>query len=466
MKKLFLLVAFAFISWSAGAQTQLWSMTPFGGVNNLGTIFKINPDGSGYTNVYSFDTVSGYYPCGSLLYANNGKLYGMNLMGTVFSFNPSSNVYSILLTSVYFVNNSPYNTYIGRSPNGDLIQAANGKLYGLTSSGGYYDQGEIFYYDFNTSTDSTLYSFDGLGAYSPLGSLVEASNGKLYGISFTHSGIFEFDPALDSLIFHQSGTGLGTGNLIQATNGLLYGMAFGGGNGFIYNFNTVSNIVTPLYSFDSINGKSPQGSLIQATDGKLYGLTMYGGVYNDGVIFQFDISSNTIHKLYDFNYLDGAYPGGSLFQASNGKLYGMTGAGGLDSAGVIFSYDISTSAYTKLRDLNRAIGDGANNGKDSFAYQHSAFIELPANVGISEYSHPSTISLSPNPATTTVTISISSFTVNQQLIITDMLGREIYKSLILNPQSIINVSQWNNGVYFYQLINDTETKAGKFVVSH
>ena len=194
---------------------------------------------------------------------------------------------------------------------------------------------------------------------------------------------------------------------------------------------------------------------------------MYGGVYNDGVIFQFDISSNTIHKLYDFNYLNGAYPGGSLFQASNGKLYGMTGAGGLDSAGVIFSYDISTSTYTKLRDLNRAIGDGANNGKDSIGYQHSAFIELPANVGISEYSHPATtIFLSPNPATTTLTISISSFTANRQLIITDVLGREIERATITNNQSTINVANWNNGVYFYQLIDDKETKAGKFVVSH
>ena len=86
--------------------------------------------------------------------------------------------------------------------------------------------------------------------------------------------------------------------------------------------------------------------------------------------------------------------------------------------------------------------------------------------GISEISNPTTITLSPNPATTTVTISISSFTANQQLIITDLLGREIERTTITNNQSIINVAQWNNGVYFYQLIDDKETKAGKFVVSH
>ena len=67
-----------------------------------------------------------------------------------------------------------------------------------------------------------------------------------------------------------------------------------------------------------------QGSLMLASDGKLYGMTSEGGSGNVGVIFSFDPSASTYTKLKDFDNTDGASPLGSLMQASDGKLYGMT----------------------------------------------------------------------------------------------------------------------------------------------
>ena len=49
----------------------------------------------------------------------------------------------------------------------------------------------------------------------------------------------------------------------------------------------------------------------------------------------FDPSTNTYTKLKDFNYTNGGYPYGSLMQATNGKLYGMTSGGGSIGDGVI-----------------------------------------------------------------------------------------------------------------------------------
>ena len=43
-----------------------------------------------------------------------------------------------------------------------------------------------------------------------------------------------------------------------------------------------------------------------------------------GVIFSFDPSSSTYTKLKDFDDVNGGDPYGSLMQASDGKLYGMT----------------------------------------------------------------------------------------------------------------------------------------------
>ena len=72
----------------------------------------------------------------------------------------------------------------------------------------------------------------------------------------------------------------------------------------------------------------------------------------------------------------------------------------------------------------------------------------------------------PNPTSVTFTLSYNSQTpiLNSQLKIYDVLGQEVYTQAITNPnQTTINVSQLSNGVYFYQLNNNTETYRGKFV---
>ena len=66
--------------------------------------------------------------------------------------------------------------------------------------------------------------------------------------------------------------------------------------------------------------------------------------------FSYDPASATYTKLKDFHYANGI-PYGSLMQASDGKLYGMT-KGDIYHFGVAFSYDIPTSTYTKLSDFN------------------------------------------------------------------------------------------------------------------
>ena len=73
----------------------------------------------------------------------------------------------------------------------------------------------------------------------------------------------------------------------------------------------------------------------------------------------FDPSASIYTKLKDFDNTNGGYPFGSLIQASNGKLYGMASAGGsidvggagVMGAGVIFSFDLTSSTYIKLKDF-------------------------------------------------------------------------------------------------------------------
>jgi uncharacterized repeat protein (TIGR03803 family) len=127
-----------------------------------------------------------------------------------------------------------------------------------------------------------------------------------------------------------------------------------------FSYNPSSSTYTKLKNFGGTDGANPYGNLVQATNGKLYGVTYGGGNNNSGVIFSFDPSSSTYSKLMDFGGANGAYPYGGLVQASDGKLYGMTNGGGSNSYGVIFSYNPSTSTYIKLMDFGGANGARPN----------------------------------------------------------------------------------------------------------
>ena len=103
----------------------------------------------------------------------------------------------------------------------------------------------------------------------------------------------------------------------NAQSPVLYALTSAGGisgKGAIIKYDVSSNALTASYSFSGPDGEAPQGSLVQATNGLLYGMTMNGGVNNLGVIFSFNPFTNTYTKVYDFGSVDGARPSGSLIQ--------------------------------------------------------------------------------------------------------------------------------------------------------
>jgi uncharacterized repeat protein (TIGR03803 family) len=147
-------------------------------------------------------------------------------------------------------------------------------------------------------------------------------------------------------------------SLTQAIDGKLYGMAASGGvNNFgsIYSYDPISGVYTSLKNLSDVDGRYPTGALLQASDGKLYGMTNGGSSDNNGILFSYDPQTSICTKLYDFlSYTvpnNGTYPYGSLVQGFDGKLYGVTCAGGEENGGAIFSFDISTNSYTKLAGL-------------------------------------------------------------------------------------------------------------------
>ncbi len=77
----------------------------------------------------------------------------------------------------------------------------------------------------------------------------------------------------------------------------------------------------------------------------LYGTTSEGGDYGWGTICKLDLATNTLTAAFSFDIANGAQPYGSFMQASDGKLYGLTSAGGSNGFGVICSYDPATATH-------------------------------------------------------------------------------------------------------------------------
>ena len=344
---------------------KMYGMTQYGGANGLGVLFEYDAVNNVYTKKFDFSTPNGVYPEGSLIETANGKLYGMtpgggaNNQGVLFEYDVSINVYTKKVD---------YSFLNGINPYSSMIKASNGKLYGLTLLGGANNQGVLFEYDANSNVYSKRFDFSSTNGSNPRGSLMEAVNGKLYGMTqnggVNASGVlFEYNMTNNSYSkkfdFSPSNASSPFGSLIEASNSKLYGMTNQGGVnglGVLFEYNTSNNVYIKKHDFSSANGSNPRGSLIEASNGKLYGMTVVGGASNQGVLFEYDANINSYTKKFDFSAPNGIYPEGSLIEASNGKLYGMTSGGGTNGLGVLFEYDVNSTVYTKKYDFSTANG--------------------------------------------------------------------------------------------------------------
>ncbi|MES2514196.1 MAG: choice-of-anchor tandem repeat GloVer-containing protein, partial [Bacteroidota bacterium] len=387
---------------------MLYGMTSYGGAINKGTLFKYNPGTHVYTKIMEFDyNTTGGIPYSALIETPDGMLYGTtrdggaNNNGVLFQYDPVNNVYT---NKHNFVQ-----TATGQMPWGSLLYATDGNLYGMTQHGGINFDGTLYQYNPATNACTKKADFDGVNASNAVGSLMQASDGKLYG---TPATIIQYDPVTDIFIKKES--------FVTAINGII-----------------------------------PLGSLIQTPDNKFYGMTGLGGTNNLGVLFQYDAAADTINNMIDFaGITNGSKPAGSLLLASNGNLYGMTSQGGTNNLGVIFQYDPLSHVYTKKMDFT-----GANGSTPSSV--SGGLIEVPAILaGLNEKNVIGVMKIYPNPCDGNLKIQYNALKSNEGLSIkmTDILGKEV---LIEKYKEEINISSLENGIYFlglYQSNNLIETK--------
>ena len=277
-----------------GTDGYFYGTTLYDGSYYDGVLYRISTRGV-ITDLHSFaGGTDGMRPYAPPIEGTDGNFYGTTLgdsttASTVYSYNPSSGAITTLLQLQPEDGSSVY------SP---LIQALDGTLYGIAYAGGANGVGTAF----QLTTAGVLlnvYSFP-LDQQNPYAPLIQANDGNFYGTThFGSSGmgsIFKMDRTGAFTTLHSlDGVGFDgehpVGGLVQATDGMLYGTTQGGGmygNGTIFRTTTAGKYRN-LYSFPQTTGQTPQGALLQHTNGTFYGTTAYGGPNFNGAIFSFNV---------------------------------------------------------------------------------------------------------------------------------------------------------------------------------
>lgn len=141
----------------SGSDGKLYGTTPEAGSGGAGTIFSLGTDGINYTVLRAFDTTPfsagyGLYPYGGLVQGDDGRLYGAAyggglpgtyFAGTLYRLNPDGSGMAVLHIFDGLDSISETNTD-GANPYDTLLKASDGKFYGLTSTGGANGSGTIF----------------------------------------------------------------------------------------------------------------------------------------------------------------------------------------------------------------------------------------------------------------------------------------------------------------------------------
>lgn len=318
--------------------------------DGCGTLFKVDAAGH-FTLLHKFKAADGSLPTG-LVKGIDGHFYGTTMTGgqpsgggagTFFRMDPNGDI-----TTLYaFVGG--FACCDGGGPTARPVQASDGNFYGTTGAGGAFRDidhqggfGTVYRFNPVTGVMAIIHSFslaDGIGIF-PNGPLIQASDGFLYGT--TREGgatLFRVDTSGNvTLVAKLRGTQPLSG-VIQGSDGDFYGTDEGvPGAGSLYRVDATGKL-SFVNRFDGADGYRPNYRVVQGSDGFLYGSTPEGGLldFQGGDIFRFS-TTGALRVLHSFTTAgsEGFIPNSELFQGADGALYGVNGIGGVGGRGTIF----------------------------------------------------------------------------------------------------------------------------------
>ena len=341
----------------------LYGTTFAGGTSSNGTVFAVNTDGSGFTNLYHFTPIA-------KVYAGTYTLPGSNLPLPLYAYTNSD----------------------GANPKAGLILSGNA-LYGTASAGGSSNVGTIFTIRTDGTGFTNLHNFTGGNDGSgPAANLILSGNtlygttaaggssgrGAIFsihtdGMGFTNLYNFTAGSFTSGGLFSPSGItnsdGVAPVASLILSGSILYGTTSGGGSsgaGTVFAVSTNGMGFMNLHNFTGGNdGGNPSAGLILLSN-TLYGTTRNGGTGDNGTVFAVNTDGTGFTNLYSFTVdytlaflpnTDGAKPLGSLILSGN-TLYGTTSWDGNPGVGTAFAINTDGTDFTVLYHFSGGNGVG------------------------------------------------------------------------------------------------------------
>ena len=308
----------------------VYGTTYSGGGRGLGTVFRVNTDGTGWTSLHSFSLADGANPYAGLTLSGN-LLYGTTYNGGALG---SGSVFRVAIDGSGFTNLINFGGTNGANPFGRLVQSGN-TLYGTTVSGGLYGTpisgggsfGTVFSFNADGTGFTNLHKFNGLleGA-NPYGGVVLSDN-SVYGctaVSLSGCGAF-FKLNLAAPItavlhvFNCLEEGASPKATLALAGSTFYGVTESGGgstsDGVVFRINTDGSGFTNLHNFYGPDGATPRGGLL-VTGSTVYGTTYAGGANGNGTIYALNSDGTEFTNLYLFQGRDGQNPNAALVMSA------------------------------------------------------------------------------------------------------------------------------------------------------
>ena len=166
-----------------GSDDRFYGVTTRGGAAQQGVVYSLRSDGTEYRVLASFGTgaLTGVEPAGELIFAPDGRLYGVTLgstgngRGSVFRINVDGSGAETLHVFQGAAD--------GAKPVGRLLQRGDGRLYGVAQEGGQFGRGSLFRMAPSGEDFSVLHHFfeQSVDGRNPLGGLSLSPDGSLHG---------------------------------------------------------------------------------------------------------------------------------------------------------------------------------------------------------------------------------------------------------------------------------------------
>jgi uncharacterized repeat protein (TIGR03803 family) len=323
-----------------------------------GLIYRAAADGSAMQTIYQFRITEAANPVAGLLLASDGRLYGVTSSGplteggtggTVFRIAPDGSGFTILHKFQNFASvnaaGAPVNAD-GANPESELVEGNDGRLYGVTRTGGPNGTGVVF----RMSRDGTEFSV--LHAFGPI------TSDNTVAVPRNADGMAPIGPLVAGADDYFYGTASAGG---AQGNGTVFRVRFDG-TGFETLFVFPELVANSAGLPTNVDGATPVAGLTDGGDGRLYGVTNLGGEQGNGTVYSIDPVGRVLTTLHHFDGTKGARPTGELLLAQNGSLVGTTTTGGTNSAGAvttfgtIFSIARDGTSFTSLRSFEGSNG--------------------------------------------------------------------------------------------------------------